>query len=86
MHCLEFLDDRVERSLALSGTYDPILVTLSILVASLAAYAALGVAERIGSSEEPASKRPWFASWRGSNGSWRLGHAFCRDAGVQAPG
>ena len=59
MHCLEFLDDRVELGLAFSGTHDPILVTLSILVASLAAYAALGVAERIGSSEQPASRRRW---------------------------
>src|SRR4026209_978542 len=59
MHCLVFLDSHVDRATAFEGSHDPILVALSILVASLAAYAALGVAERIGSSEQPASRRRW---------------------------
>jgi two-component system NtrC family sensor kinase len=59
MHCLEFLDSHVDRATAFEGSHDPILVALSIFVASLAAYAALGVAERIGSSDQSASRRRW---------------------------
>ena len=45
MHHLQFLDAARDRTLALQGSYDPALVTLSILVASLAAYAAFTIQE-----------------------------------------
>ena len=59
MHYLNFLDGSIDRGLALAGTYDPALVTLSIVIASLAAYSAFGLAERIRASETPVVKRSW---------------------------
>jgi two-component system, sensor histidine kinase and response regulator len=57
-----FLDGRIDPTLALPGAYNPILVTLSVLIASLAAYAALGLAGRIGAADTRASKRLWLGS------------------------
>jgi serine phosphatase RsbU (regulator of sigma subunit)/NO-binding membrane sensor protein with MHYT domain len=47
---------------ALSGVYNPLLVTLSVLIAILAAYAALGGAGRISVAETLVAKRIWLAT------------------------
>ena len=60
-HHWVFLDASIDPRLALAGTYDPTLVTLSIVVAALAAYAMLGLAERIGATDKPLAKRSWLA-------------------------
>jgi NO-binding membrane sensor protein with MHYT domain len=52
----EFFDGH-DLSVALPGTYDPLLVILSIVIATLAAYVALESAERIGAAHEPGAKR-----------------------------
>ncbi len=62
MHHLRFLDGSIDRGLALPGTYDLALVTLSILIASLAAYSAFGLAERIRAAERPLVKRSWLGA------------------------
>ncbi len=59
MHPLSFLDGSIDTSLALPGTYNLALVALSILIASLAAYSAFGLAERIRASEKLLVKRAW---------------------------
>ena len=46
----------------LPGSYDLILVTLSVLIASLAAFAALGAAERINVAKASAVKNAWLAT------------------------
>ena len=46
----------------MSTTYDLILVALSVIIASLAAYAALGAAGRISASETAVAKRSWLAA------------------------
>src|SRR5262245_3295343 len=57
----EFLDGQ-DLSVALPGTYDPFLVALSVVIASLAAYVALELAERISAAHEPGTKRLWLAT------------------------
>ncbi len=59
MHPLSFLDGSIDRALALPGSYNPVLVALSILIASLAAYSAFGLAERISASEKLSVRRSW---------------------------
>src|SRR5262245_44798012 len=49
--------DGHDLSVALPGTYDPFLVALSVVLASLAAYVALELAERISAAHEPGAKR-----------------------------
>ena len=56
---LQFLSSPPETSLLLIGTYDPALVLLSIAIAVFAAYAALGVAARIGMSAPGREKWVW---------------------------
>jgi NO-binding membrane sensor protein with MHYT domain/nitrogen-specific signal transduction histidine kinase len=68
MHSLEFVGHHTEHGLAFSGTYDLVLVTVSVLVAWLAAYAALGVAERISSAEQPLSRWRWLLAGAGAMG------------------
>ena len=58
-HHLQFLDGSLDPGSALAGTYEPTLVTLSVVVAALAAYAALGLAERISAADRPLAKRSW---------------------------
>src|SRR6266403_1733821 len=60
-HHSGFLDGTLDPRSAFVGTYEPTLVTLSILVAALAAYAALGLAERISAADKPLAKRSWLA-------------------------
>lgn len=62
MEHFRFLDGSVDRGLSLPGSYDPALVALSILIASLAAYSAFGLAERISASGKPAVRRLWLAA------------------------
>ena len=62
MEHLRFLDQTADLGLALPGSYDPALVTLSVLIASLAAYAALGIAPRISAAEGAAAGRSWLAA------------------------
>src|SRR5216684_273651 len=57
-----FLDSSIDARLALAGTYDPVLVMLSVVIASLAAYAVLGLAERINAADKPLAKRAWLAA------------------------
>ena len=61
-HHLQFLDGSVDPGSALAGTYEPTLVTLSVVVATLAAYAALGLAERISAADRPLARRSWLAA------------------------
>ncbi len=56
-----FLDGSKDLGTALPGTYNWMLVALSVMIASLAAYAALGDAGRISDSETPAAKHLWLA-------------------------
>jgi NO-binding membrane sensor protein with MHYT domain len=60
----KFMDGSIDLRLALPATYNLALVFLSFVIASLAAYAALNIAERIGAVEKPASKRVWL--WTGA--------------------
>ena len=62
MHSLQFLDATHDRTLALVGSYDPLLVAVSILMASLAAYAALGLAGRIAVAETSGARRLWLVA------------------------
>src|SRR5256885_12789245 len=61
-HHWGFLDGTIDSGLALAGTYDPWLVALSVVIASLAAYAVLGLAERISAADKPLAKRSWLAA------------------------
>src|SRR2546427_6282363 len=61
-HHWGFLDGTIDSGLALAATYDPVLVTLSVIVASLAAYAVLGLAERTSAADRPLAKRSWLAA------------------------
>src|SRR5882724_4535591 len=58
-HHSGFLAGTLDPRSAFVGTYDPTLVALSVVVASLAAYAALGLAERISAADRPLAKRSW---------------------------
>ena len=60
-HHWGFLDGTLDPRSAFVGTYEPTLVILSIIVAALAAYAALGLAERISAADKPLAKRSWLA-------------------------
>ena len=68
MRYLKILDSSIDPGLALPGTYNPILVILSILIASLAAYSAFGLADRIRVAEKPSIKRSWLAAGAGAMG------------------
>lgn len=46
---------------ALPSSYNPMLATLSVMIASLAAYAALGTAGRISVAETPMARRLWLS-------------------------
>src|SRR5438552_6020356 len=61
-HHWGFLDGTIDSGLALAATYDPVLVTLSVVIASLAAYAVLGLAERTSAADGPLAKRSWLAA------------------------
>src|SRR6266850_1046430 len=61
-HHWGFLDGTRDPGSAFVGTYEPALVLLSIVVASLAAYAALGLAERIGAAAKPLARRSWVSA------------------------
>lgn len=57
-----FTDGTYEPSTALQGSYDPWLVLLSFLVASMAGYAALNVAAHIGGMESRRGRQAWLAA------------------------
>src|SRR5687768_5124132 len=57
----EFLNVQ-DPSVALPETYDPFLVALSVVIASVAAYVALVLAEWISAAREPGAKRLWLAT------------------------
>jgi len=59
---IRFLESGIDVSQALETAYDPVLVAASVLVASLAAYAALLIAERMGSAADAATRRAWQAA------------------------
>ena len=56
-----YLNETRDLGTALSGSYNPLLVTLSVFIASLASYAALGGADRISAAETLVAKRFWLA-------------------------
>ncbi len=62
MHGLRFLDRSVDLVTALDSSYSPGLVLLSIVIASLASYAALGLAGRIREAESASARRWWCAA------------------------
>lgn len=57
-----FLNRGSDPTLALPGVYDPILVALSVLMASLATYATLGLAGRICAAGTATAKKSWLAA------------------------
>lgn len=59
MNFWRFMDGTYEPSAALQGTYDPWLVLLSFLVATMAGYAALNVATHVGTKESKQARRAW---------------------------
>src|SRR5438552_2480057 len=61
-HHWGFLDGSMDPGSALAGTYEPTLVTLSVVVAILAVYAVLGLAERISAADRPFAKRSWLSA------------------------
>ena len=58
---MKFLDATFDQSTALDWFYDPLLVTLSLLIAVFAAYAAFGFSERIGAATKTGDKLGWTA-------------------------
>lgn len=62
MHYLNFLDKGSDLGLAMPGTYNLFLVTLSVAIACLAAYAALGLSGRIRAAERAIAKRIWLVA------------------------
>ena len=68
MQYLRFLDGTIDPAGALNGSYDAGLVVLSVLIASMAAYAALGLAGRVRAAEETAAKRAWLSAGAGAMG------------------
>ena len=57
-----FLDGSMDPRLALPGTYNLPLVALSVLIASLGAYASLGLAGRISAAATAMARRSWLAA------------------------
>src|SRR5688572_24263124 len=57
-----FLDGSVDPRLALPGAYNPFLVALSVLIASLGAYASLGLAGRVSAADTAMARRSWLAA------------------------
>ena len=57
-----FMDGSFDPSTALQGSYDPWLVLLSFLVASMAGYAALNVAAHIITVETRGARRAWLVA------------------------
>lgn len=62
MHAFRFLPDADELGSPLNGSYDLLLVALSVLIAALAAYAALGLAGRVRAAETAPERRLWLGS------------------------
>ena len=62
MRHFQFLDANSDFGLEIAGTYDPALVTLSVFVASLSAYAALGIASRVASAEKDNVRWSWLSA------------------------
>src|SRR2546428_12442611 len=85
-HHWGFLDDSLDPRLALAGTYDSMLVVLSVVIASLAAYAVLGLAERISAADKPLAKRSWLPARAGGVGDGGVGRDFTGLLGVPPPG
>ena len=54
-----FLNGSVDVQSALRGTYNPLMVAASVLIASLAAYASLGLADRVRAADTSVAKRVW---------------------------
>jgi NO-binding membrane sensor protein with MHYT domain len=63
-----FLDGSRDPATALASAYDPILVAASIVVACLATYAGLSIAERIADTEKTIAKTWWL-----SGGAFTMG-------------
>ena len=59
---LQFLNSSTDLGSAISGTYNLWLVALSVLIASVAAYAALQIAERLSKSKTVSVKHVWLVS------------------------
>ncbi len=58
---IRFLNASVDRSVIIDPTYDPVLVILSCIVAIVASYAALSLAERVAASEHRKHTFFWIA-------------------------
>ena len=57
-----YVDADIDVATALPGSYDWTLVLLSIVIATLAAYAALGGADRMSAAETPPARYFWLAT------------------------
>ncbi|MBL6935976.1 MAG: EAL domain-containing protein [Alphaproteobacteria bacterium] len=62
MDFLRFLDGSLDPGLAFPGSYDPFLVILSYLVAALASFSALELAERVRAAPQRRTTALWLAS------------------------
>ena len=62
MEYLKFFENGWDASNTVLGSFDPVLVILSILIASLAAYAALCFAAQVNASDQVATKRKWLVA------------------------
>lgn len=71
---LEFLTPTIDRSLALPTAYDPVLVALSVLIASLASYTAFALAERNRAAVTTAEHWGWLSLGAVSlgSGTWTM--------------
>ena len=74
MEFWRFVNRSAELGAPLVGSYDLALVTASVLVACLAGYAALEVAQRIGTLKQGRQRRVWVAigAWAMGSGVWAM--------------
>ncbi|MBT5875772.1 MAG: response regulator [Candidatus Latescibacteria bacterium] len=62
MEFLKFFESDWDTSATIPGSFDPVLVILSVLIASLAAYAALGFAAHVNASDHVVTRRKWLVA------------------------
>ena len=66
---LQFTDSTTDLAASIGGTYNPILVVLSFVIAFVAGYTALLIAERIGVAESQRARHVWLAAGAFAMGS-----------------
>ena len=90
MHICEFqfIKPGIDQSMAYKGVYDPFLVVLSVVIASMAGYVALKIVDRIKQAPTLKSKRAWGITgaiamgWHRYRGPGFAGYEVWRQRGV----